>query len=260
MKASWSEAAPRARTISAGESLTSTRPACISEMRSQRSPSFMKCVETKIVTPWLRERSIRSSQKPSRATGSTPEVGSSRISISGRVHDRDGQREPLADAERQRLGELVGLLAQVEALEQLVDARPDPLARQLEELRVQHQVLAHAELAVEREGLRHVADLLAHVALARFDVAAEQAGAPLGHGQEARQHLHGGRLAAAVRAEEAEDLAALDAEVHVVHGHEVAEAAGQALGLDDGLAARAPCAAARAARGARGAPPRAAAR
>ena len=58
-------------------------------------------------------------------------------------------------------------------------------------------------------------------------------------GEEARQHLHGGRLAAAVRAEEAEDLAALDAEVHVVHGHEVAEAAGQALGLDDGLATRA---------------------
>ena len=43
----------------------------------------MKCVEMKIVTPRLRERSINSAQKRSRATGSTPEVGSSRISISG---------------------------------------------------------------------------------------------------------------------------------------------------------------------------------
>ncbi len=32
----------------------------------------------------LRERSIRYSQNPSRATGSTPDVGSSRISMSGR--------------------------------------------------------------------------------------------------------------------------------------------------------------------------------
>ena len=71
------------RSSAAGVSLASTRPACISEMRSQRSASFMKWVETKIVTPWLRDRSISSSQKLSRATGSTPEVGSSRISISG---------------------------------------------------------------------------------------------------------------------------------------------------------------------------------
>ena len=83
MKASSSVAAPRAAISAAGVSVASTRPAFISEMRSQRSASFMKWVETKIVTPWLRDRSISSSQNPSRASGSTPEVGSSRISISG---------------------------------------------------------------------------------------------------------------------------------------------------------------------------------
>ena len=82
--ASSSELAPRAATRAAGESLTSTRPACISEMRSQRSASFMKCVETKIVTPSRRDRSTSACQNASRATGSTPDVGSSRISISGR--------------------------------------------------------------------------------------------------------------------------------------------------------------------------------
>ena len=46
-------------------------------------PSFMKWVEMKIVTRSLRESSIKSSQNPSRATGSTPDVGSSRINISG---------------------------------------------------------------------------------------------------------------------------------------------------------------------------------
>ncbi|SVJ73858.1 Uncharacterised protein [Klebsiella pneumoniae] len=43
----------------------------------------MKWVEMKMVTPSRRDSSTISSQKPSRATGSTPEVGSSRIRISG---------------------------------------------------------------------------------------------------------------------------------------------------------------------------------
>ena len=54
----------------------------------------------------------------------------------------------------------------------------------------------------------------------------------LGRRQQAGQHLHRRRLAAAVRAEEAEDLAALDAKADVVDGGEVAEAAGQVLRLD----------------------------
>ena len=82
-KASSRLAAPRAATSSAGAPVARMRPACISEMRSQRSASFMKWVETNIVTPCRRERSTSSSQNWSRATGSTPEVGSSRISISG---------------------------------------------------------------------------------------------------------------------------------------------------------------------------------
>jgi hypothetical protein len=67
----------------AGVPVASTRPESISDIRSQRSASFMKWVETKIVTPWLRDRSINASQNRSRARGSTPEVGSSRIRISG---------------------------------------------------------------------------------------------------------------------------------------------------------------------------------
>jgi hypothetical protein len=53
------------------------------EMRSQRSASFMKLVVTKIVTPSSRERSISVRQNASRAIGSTPEGGSSRMRIEG---------------------------------------------------------------------------------------------------------------------------------------------------------------------------------
>ena len=83
MKAASSDGAPFLRTSSAGASLTSTLPACISEMRSQRSASFMKWVEMKMVTRSRRASSIIRRQKLSRAMGSTPDVGSSRISISG---------------------------------------------------------------------------------------------------------------------------------------------------------------------------------
>ncbi|WP_336597074.1 DUF3348 family protein, partial [Paraburkholderia bengalensis] len=57
MIAASSVDARRARTSAAGASLASTFSACISEMRSQRSASFMKCVEMKIVTRSRRARS-----------------------------------------------------------------------------------------------------------------------------------------------------------------------------------------------------------
>ena len=83
MNASSSVATPRDLTSSAGVPVASTRPESISDIRSQRSASFMKWVETKIVTSCSRERSISASQNWSRARGSTPEVGSSRMRISG---------------------------------------------------------------------------------------------------------------------------------------------------------------------------------
>ena len=83
MNASSRLAAPRCSISFCGSSHASTLPAFISEMRSQRIPSFMKWVVTKIVTFCWRDSEISSSQKLSRATGSTPDVGSSRIRICG---------------------------------------------------------------------------------------------------------------------------------------------------------------------------------
>ena len=83
IKAVSSVSALRLRRIASGVSLTSTLPACISDMRSQRSASFMKWVVMKMVTLSLRARSIINCQNTSRAIGSTPEVGSSRISSAG---------------------------------------------------------------------------------------------------------------------------------------------------------------------------------
>ena len=123
MNASSRLAACRASMSFCGASQASTFPAFISEMRSQRMPSFMKCVVTKIVTPCLRERSIKSSQKLSRATGSTPGGGLVEDQYLGLVQDGDGQREPLPQTHRQILGQRIEMRAEAESFDQLVDAR-----------------------------------------------------------------------------------------------------------------------------------------
>ena len=139
MNASSSVAAPRASISPAGVSVASTRPESISEIRSQRSASFMKWVETKIVTPWLRDRSISSSQNA---------VARQRIDAGGRlvedqhlrlVDDRDRKRKPLANAERQIRGALVEIIREAEPFDQLGDARLRLPRRQVEQPRVQRR-------------------------------------------------------------------------------------------------------------------------
>ena len=53
---------PRARMSAVGVSQASTLPACMSEIRSHRSASFMKCVEMKMVTLRSRDSLMSSSQ------------------------------------------------------------------------------------------------------------------------------------------------------------------------------------------------------
>ena len=105
--------------------------------------------------------------------------------------------------------------------------------REIEQLGVELEVPPDRELAIEREGLRHVADAPAHLdVFFPADGLAEQLGRAFGRRQKAGQHLHGGGLAAAVRAEKAEDLALLDFEAHVIDRDELVEPLGEPDGFD----------------------------
>ncbi len=150
------------------------------------------------------------------------------------VDHRHGERQALAVAQRQRVGIGVAGLREVEARHHLLDARPDRGSGTWNSRACSSRFCSHRQLAVEREALRHVADAPARLEVVRLDLAAEQPGLPLARRQEPGQHLHRRRLAAAVRAEEAEDLAAADAERGVVDGREVAEPHRQVLRLDGG--------------------------
>src|SRR5262245_66462632 len=100
------------------------------------------------------------------------------------------------------------------------------------ELRVEFEILSNGQFVVERESLRHVADIQARLHVIRPHRLAEQLRGSAGGRKKTSQHFHGGRLAGAVRAEKAENLAALDTEAHVIHGREIAEFTGKSFGLD----------------------------
>ena len=153
----------------------------------------------------------------------------------GPVDQRHGELQALPLSQRERVGQRVHDRIEAEPLGRLVDALRDLVLRHLEELGVQDQVLPHRQLGVEREGLRHVADLAADGDVIGIDRLAQQPGLPLGGRQQAAQHLHRRRLAAAVGAEEAEDLPPLDPEADVIDRDEIAEPLGQAVRLDDHL-------------------------
>ena len=148
------------------------------------------------------------------------------------MHHGHGQRQALAHAQRQAFGQRVQHLLQLKTLHHGLHACGLLVGGHMEQLRVQHQVLPHGELAIQRERLRHIAHAPARVDVVRIDRLAEQPGLAVARRQQAGEHLHGRRFAAAVGAQEAEDLAPADAEVDVIDGGEVAKAHGQALGLD----------------------------
>ena len=97
---------------------------------------------------------------------------------------------------------------------------------------MQLEVLRDRQFAIERKGLRHVADVAPRLHVVRAHRLAEQLARAAGRRQEADQHFHRRRLAAAVRAEEAEDLAARDAEADMIDRDEIAEPAREPFRLD----------------------------
>jgi len=97
----------------------------------------------------------------------------------------------------------------------------------LEELRAR-------ELLVQRWVLRHVAEEGPHRQGVARDVAAVDERAPAVRAEEGHEDLHHRRLPGAVRAEEAEDLAGTDLEVHGVDGGHVPVALRELGGAEHG--------------------------
>ncbi|MNH09068.1 hypothetical protein D3C79_685110 [compost metagenome] len=154
------------------------------------------------------------------------------------MQNRHCQRQALAQTKGQGARRLVGDSGEVEALDQLIDALGALGFGQVEQAGMQGQVLPGAELAIQRETLRHEADPLACGQVAGVHRATQQAGAALAGRHQAGEHFHGGGLAATVGTQEAEDLPAANGETDLVHRCEVAKAQGQVVCLDGDRAVR----------------------
>ncbi|GFF06678.1 hypothetical protein SM139_1808 [Stenotrophomonas maltophilia] len=147
------------------------------------------------------------------------------------MHDGAGQRQALLLATTEGAGQLRLPVQETVLLQQFVDPLPGLRTRQVLDGGEEFQVLAHRKVFIQREALGHVADapaqclgLLRHGQAEHLDLAGTRF-------QQAAQHADGGRLARPVRAQEAIDLATRHGQVDIVHGQQIAEAAGQALGM-----------------------------
>src|SRR5262245_26123577 len=150
----------------------------------------------------------------------------------GLVDRGDGEREALLPAPGEGRRPRLRVALEPIAAERGPDALAAAGAGEAEDARREVQVLAHREVLVEREALRHVADGRAQaLALARHG-AAEHARGARARAEEPEQHPHESRLSGAVRAEAAEDLAAVHLEIEGVHRDELPEAARELAGLD----------------------------
>ncbi len=155
----------------------------------------------------------------------------------GDVHDRPGDHQALSHASRE-LGDVgPGTVGEPELLEELSRAFVGVPRVHPEVAAVEVQVLRDVERAVQGVGLRHDANHLLEGGGLHDRVDAADGGPPRRRDHPGRQHPDGGRLARAIRAEQAEDLAAADAQVQVVDRTKATAAPvedlGQAFGDDD---------------------------
>ena len=183
----------------------------MSATRVQRSASSRYGVVSRIVRPSRCSRAS-SRQKSRRETGSTPVVGSSSTSSSGVWTSVQTSASFCFMPPGQPLGEAVAEGRHAHHLEQRVAARG--VVAHVVDLGEEGDVLVDAEVAVEREALREVADLRREPPPLAQRVEAAGAHAPGVGLQQAEDRAQRRRLARAVGADQAEHLAAPHVEGH----------------------------------------------
>src|ERR1700758_5475553 len=148
------------------------------------------------------------------------------------VQHAGGEREALLPAARKLARELLGAAGEAESLERL--AHRGLAVGHLIYARHEVEVFADRQILPERETLGHVADVAPDRGALAQDVVAEAGAAARVGRQQAAQHADRGRLAAAVRPEESEDLARLHLERQVGDHVLVAEALVEPAHVDRG--------------------------
>ncbi len=130
------------------------------------------------------------------------------------MHERADERELLLHAARQLIREPTAKARELRHLEQPVAARV--VVVQPVDLCEEGDVLVDAEIAVEAEPLRQIADLRGDATVRPQRIEPEHADRPAIGAQQAAQQADRRRLAGAVGTDQAEHLAARNAQRQVV--------------------------------------------
>ena len=176
------------------------------------SISDIRWLETKTVRPSAARAFIRFliHKMPS---GSSPLTGSSNMSTLGSPSKVAAMPKALAHAEREPLGPLLRHLGEADKLEDLADAA----LRQVVGLRQAEQVVVGRPAAVHRLRVEQRADLAHRISQVAVVAAVHRDGASV-RVVKPEDAPHRGGLAGPVRAQEAGDLARLNAERQPVDG------------------------------------------
>ncbi len=137
---------------------------------------------------------------------------------------RSGDAEPLPHPVRVAADAVLAAIAQLDDVEHLLDARARDATVEIAE---QVQVAAAGQIRVEARALDETGHAVQSTRSVDQRVAAEETRLALGRPDQPEQHPQRGRLAGAVRAEVAEDVASIDRQVDVVDGDDVAVALDQ---------------------------------
>ncbi len=146
------------------------------------------------------------------------------------VQHAGGQRQALLPAARQRPGQLIAALRQPEFLRDI----PRRLFQRVDLIHAadEFEILAHRQVFVEAEALRHVAHAPLDLARLAADIEAQARSLAGVRRQQPAQHADGRGLAAAIGPEKAEDRAARHVQREIIHHLLAVEALGQAAHAD----------------------------
>src|SRR3984893_7479006 len=194
------------------------------------STSSRMCVEMTMILS--RAMSLMSVRTSCFWLGSSPSVGSSRISTGG------AWTIARAKALRERLDGLVEYPAELQVLDDVREALLT--ARTLERPQVgdEREDAAHGHLAVGRRPFGQITEGRLGRERLGLDVVTADAGAPGSRRDEPGQHAHGGGLARRVGTQESEHFTGPHLEAHILHRTECAVVFGQVFGLDHGSSRR----------------------
>ena len=154
------------------------------------------------------------------------------------MHQRAGQRQPLFEAKGQLIRGVGSDSCQAKRLAHPVDFLVLGAPSQAVNAGEKAQVLLDRQVAVQRELLRHIPQMLARLAGADFQIHIQYQRFAGRRHQQATHHLKGGGFPRAVWPEQAKNFTALHREIDVIGGGEITEFFGQGFGFDHRLTRR----------------------